>query len=632
MRAALALGAATWVLVAVAVFFGGGADDGPLFGIGTGALVLVAAATGAVLLGVLPRPRLGRTGAAALVSLAAFVAWNGISIAWSIEPSQSWDYFNRGVVYFAFACLGVLVGGALPRAVRATAFALAALLAALLLWTLLAKVVAPIERDYGRIARLRGPVEYWNALALLADGAVVLALWVAERLRVAGALLLYVALVACVLTYSRFGIVLGVLGGVAWIALRRQLAPVVAAIPPAAAVLAFGLTRPGIADDGVRYSTRVRDGALFAVAVVAGALLVALATRLALPRVRVARAGRIVAVVAVVAVGSFVGATAQARWHEFCPPESQQLSQEQARLGSFNSSNRCRWWRKSVDVFADSPGGGSGAGTFQLADRVRRGGNVSTIEPHNTALQFLGETGIVGFALWLAFFVSVVLALRRRAWRDGDAALALTLVTAIFFGHSLGDMDWSFVAVTAPFMTVIGVLLAGDREAVLAPRRHLLAALGIAFASLALVYSLFSPWFAQRRLNSAIDAIAAFDLRQALDDARSARSFDPLSVDAVLTEASTLEAAGDLAAARPLYEKATDLEPENPDAWYARGVFELDAKRPRAAYYSLNRSYTLDPFGPAALQCGPLDRARYLAFGELPKGVSCPGLKRRARP
>jgi uncharacterized membrane protein YhaH (DUF805 family) len=348
--------------------------------------------------------------------------------------------------------------------------------------------------------------------------------------------------------------------------------------------------------------------------------------------VRGRRAGRIVAVAAVVAVGSFVGATAQARWHEFCPPQSQQLSQEQARLGSFNSSNRCRWWRKSLAVFADSPGGGSGAGTFQLADRVRRGGNVSTIEPHNTALQFLGETGIIGFSLWLAFFVSVALAVRRRVWRDVDAALALSLVAAIFFVHSLADMDWSFVAVTAPFMATLGVLLGGDRETVLSPRRHVVPGLAVAFTSLALVYSLFSPWIAQRRLNSAIDAIAAFDFRQALEDTRSARSFNPLSVDAVLTEASTLEATGNLAEARPLYEKATDLEPENPDAWYARGVYELDAKRPRAAYYSLNRSYTLDPFGPAALQCGPLDRARYLAFGELPKGVSCPGLRRRARP
>ena len=50
--------------------------------------------------------------------LAAFVVWQGVSIAWSIQPSRSWDYTNRGLVYFAFAAVGALVGGVPLRRLR----------------------------------------------------------------------------------------------------------------------------------------------------------------------------------------------------------------------------------------------------------------------------------------------------------------------------------------------------------------------------------------------------------------------------------------------------------------------------------------------------------------------------------
>src|SRR5438046_968630 len=83
----------------------------------------------------------------------------------------------------------------------------------------LAKVVPGLYSDYGRLARLRYPVGYWNELALLAAASVPLGLWVVRRARVAGAGLLYAALVVAVLTYSRVGIVLTVLAAIAWLAL-----------------------------------------------------------------------------------------------------------------------------------------------------------------------------------------------------------------------------------------------------------------------------------------------------------------------------------------------------------------------------------------------------------------------------
>src|SRR5207244_13620226 len=106
---------------------------------------------------------------------------------------------------------------------------------------------------YGRLARLRFPLEYWNELGLLAAAAVPPALWLGARRRVEGALLLYAAFVTVVLTFSRFGIALAVLAAIAWVVLDRDRLdsfPVLAAAVPVAAIAAgLGFALPGIAED-----------------------------------------------------------------------------------------------------------------------------------------------------------------------------------------------------------------------------------------------------------------------------------------------------------------------------------------------------------------------------------------------
>src|SRR5919204_4844324 len=87
-------------LVAGALFFGHGSSDGRLFWIGTAALLLAA-------LGWILRPgALVGAGATFRLLLGALVVWMAVSIHWSIQPAHSWDYANRGLVYFAFAAAG----------------------------------------------------------------------------------------------------------------------------------------------------------------------------------------------------------------------------------------------------------------------------------------------------------------------------------------------------------------------------------------------------------------------------------------------------------------------------------------------------------------------------------------------
>ena len=75
--------------------------------------------------------------------------------------------------------------------------------------------------------------------------------------------------------------------------------------------------------------------------------------------------------------------------------------------------------------------------------------------------------------------------------------------------------------------------------------------------------------------------------------------------------ATAADAAGDKAAAVAWYEKATALQPENPDTWYDLGWYlAVVVDDQCAAYAALNHSYTLDPTSNRWVAGGPLDRAR----------------------
>src|SRR5436305_7347492 len=377
VRGALVPGAAA-VLCFAALFLSSGSSESRLFWIGTAA-VLVAAIGWA-----LRPPTLDRRALVFFVAFAAFVLWQAASIAWSIQPARSWDYANRGLVYFAFASLGVLLAG-VPRSWIAAG--LGALFTLTLLVALTGKVFPGIEPDYARLARLRWPLAYWNQLALVAALTVPLGLWLAGRrerplrARVAGALHVYLAVLAVVLTFSRFGIALAVAGAIVWTWLEREqhesFGALVAAVPPGVVVAGIALALPGIRANGATHHERARDGAIFAVLVVAGLAVTTAVASVALRREPDAPARRrfvraaagafgalvVLALVVLIVHAGGPGDFVRARWHEFTSAQSVNNVQ---RLGSASSGNRWLWWQQSWHAFTHHPGGGTGAGPLGL--------------------------------------------------------------------------------------------------------------------------------------------------------------------------------------------------------------------------------------------------------------------------
>ena len=156
-----------------------------------------------------------------------------------------------------------------------------------LTFALIAKAVPELDPEGDRVARLREPVGYWNALALLADMALVLGLWLGtarghrRSVRVAGGLLMYVATLSLLLTLSRAGVLVAVGLLLLWLALSSERLEsgllLVASAGPAVLVGVWAFTRPALTEDVAARSDRIADGKVFgALALVGAAIVVAL--------------------------------------------------------------------------------------------------------------------------------------------------------------------------------------------------------------------------------------------------------------------------------------------------------------------------------------------------------------------
>ena len=160
--------------------------------------------------------------------LVAFAGWAALSITWSVAPDESWLEANRALAYALVAGLGIVLGSSLPRAAERVALALLAaatrggrLRAGGKLFPWLDDR-GLIDLDHAdRFSRLRAPLNYWNALALVCVVAVPIAMRAVTELRyrllarTAAAMALIVLLTTLALTYSRGGLL--VLVAAAWL-------------------------------------------------------------------------------------------------------------------------------------------------------------------------------------------------------------------------------------------------------------------------------------------------------------------------------------------------------------------------------------------------------------------------------
>jgi hypothetical protein len=625
----VAVTGAVALLVGWAFFAGGASGTSATARVGAAALAVSALLLVAWAFGRLSLPSLDAAGAAAAATATGLVAWTGLGIWWSIAGDRSWDALAKGIVVLAFGVAG-LAAAILPGApLRRLAFVVAALVAAVLVWALLGKAVPALgPDDAGRVARLKGSIGYWNALALLADAALGLALWLLVSVRArlglpAGALLLYVATIALLLTQSRAGL----LAGIAVVALslvlsERSLEAALLGLlagVPALLVTGWAFTRPALVEDGGPRADRVSDGAALGVLVLVGAgVALLLVARVPVGRLVSTRRRQVVRAVigtaAVVAVAGAIGLVASVgnpfTWAGQQLGRSGEVANDPGRLGSLETNNRTVWWGEAWQVFRAHPAGGTGARTFELARKRFRDNAQNVVEPHSVPLQLLADGGVPAFALGAAFVLALGCGIRfsLRRLEPGERAAAAGLVALpLAFGlHSLLDYDLDFLAVAAPAALVAAALLGAGRPGAVVRSRLLLAVAAVA-AALVAGWVIAAPALSGRALDRAYRQLDAGELGSAAASARRAQSLNPLSPEPLYARADIASQAGDHAAAERLYEQATRLQPENPDTWWQLGVFRLLALDDKcSAYQALNASYTLDPKSSLFTPTGPL--------------------------
>src|SRR4051812_46775383 len=233
------------------------------------ALTLLGA--GLVAAALLSAPTPGRNwGGFTLFAVAALTVWTALSVVWSVVPDGSWAGANRAISYlFVFAGAigmarlwpwraGAIAGGVLGAASAISIIALAL------------KSFPVAFNSTEELARVRNPLDYWNALGLLAAFAVPPALWLGARREGSPALralawpLLGLNGVVVALTYSRGALIALVVGLAFWFALvplrLRGLAVLLAAGAAATALSVWAFADDALSKDRAPLPDRVTSG------------------------------------------------------------------------------------------------------------------------------------------------------------------------------------------------------------------------------------------------------------------------------------------------------------------------------------------------------------------------------------
>ncbi|MCW3039173.1 MAG: hypothetical protein JWM31_1078, partial [Solirubrobacterales bacterium] len=651
------------LLVLVYAVFAHGATETPAetrvqLALVLGALpVLIALTTGRSGLRI-AAPPLARAGVGLLF---AFAAWCALSLLWSVAPDDTWTEVNRAFAYALIAGLGLVAGASTPRALErlATGYLLLAVLVAL--YALGSKTIPGVHvlglvdfDQTGTLARLRVPLDYWNALALLLAMALPVAVRIAvDRtrtpvVRTLAVLAAHLLVIDLGMTLSRGGVLavvvlLTVLTAFGRDRLRSLLVVVLAA-GTAAAPLALAFTKHGLSDSGVPLGLRIHDGRLLLGVVVVVAVVLVGLVRLALAyedrvvwsAARTRTLGRVLVVgVCGVLLLGVVGATGTTRGlpgtvenavRGFTVP-SQDKQLDPSRLATTTSGNRWVWWQEAAGAFSDRPVGGWGAGSFRVTHLRYRTNTISVTQPHSVPLQFLSETGLVGFLLaYAGIGLLVLVGVRRvRAMDDGrerELGVALLAASVAWLAHGVYDWDWDIPGITLPPLLFLGVLAGGavrrpvavgpaapvvvfldpEREARLRPG----ALTGVALATIALfayaTSAVLPAWSANKAdaAQAAIggDQVSDEQLRAAAAKADLAAKLDPLDIEPLLVSATIAQRRGrDLEARRFLLD-AVHRQPDSSRAWSQLASLLFPLADRKGFQEATARALALDPHNP----------------------------------
>jgi hypothetical protein len=569
-------------------------------------------------------------------ALGLFVAWTLLSAFWSDAPARAMIEFDRALAYW----LALVLFASFPRDPEWIAWALRGLAAVIVIVCAAGFITRtlpelwPLDESLSE-ARLSYPLTYWNSVGLMAALGLVLCLHLAasEReprvVRPLAAAALPVLGATLLLTLSRAGIGVAVLGALLYVAVARPrglpavllsagapLALAVAGAYDAEALTGSDPTSQAGIDEGGDLALRV--GACALVALVLRTAALPLDARLA--GVRVApetrrrlgwgAVGACVVAIAVGAVAVNLPSEVADRWDSFTSDERVGNLEEESRRGrlsDFGNNGRLDQWEVALEGFSSSPVTGEGAGAFQQRWQRDRPDDLKVEDAHSLYLETLAELGLVGLALLLTALLALLAAFAARVRGHERHAYAALLGMGVGWALHAGiDWDWEMPAVTFWLFAVGGLAIAGPAAAAqpaeegargsLVPGRFARVAVGVGVLALLVTPALMA--LSQAHLNTAVDAFKRGDCPAAIDAALA-------STSAVSVRPQPFELMGycDVRLGQPelavdLMRNAISLEPGNWVSHYGLAVVLAAAGRdPRPA---ITRALELNPRDPLA--------------------------------
>jgi tetratricopeptide (TPR) repeat protein len=577
-----------------------------------------------------PRARIPKAALLSGLLLAAFAAWTGLSALWAASAEGAFNELDRALLYLGAFALAVVAAarGDARRWLAGLTLGLTALGLLALVSRLFPNAFAA-PRELAQIfpaaeRRLSYPVDYWNGLATLVAFSLPLLLFFAVHARslvLRGLALAPVPALAgtIYLTSSRGGSLAAGLATVTFVALtgRRWAAVgagILAAIGSAGAVAVL-VARSELVDRPHEAAAAVGQG--HSAAVLIG--LISLATGLVYPFAarflptppRLGRVGAaLVAGVLVAALAAgVVAARPVHRFEEFKepPPASLGSASVQQHLLSGSSNGRWQLWESAVDEFESRPAIGRGAGSYEAWWAQHGSLPYFVRDAHSLYLETLGELGVVGLAILVAFLLAVlVTGVRRLARARGEEQSAVAALLALLVAYVFeAGVDWMWeLTVVSVVAAIAAGLLTGPATqpadtVVTGERGGRRALLGIRAAAVAVAMALVVleaiPLLSTMKIRQSQEAATSGDLTQALDDARGARSLEPWAASPDLQVALVFEAGGNLPAAIVAIREAVAHDESDWRLWLVAARLETKAGEFDAARASLARARALNP-------------------------------------
>ena len=339
--------------------------------------------------------------------------------------------------------------------------------------------------------RLSFPVDYWNGLATLVAFAIPALLYFAAEARAVVRGLAVAPLPALAatlyLTSSRGGWVAAAIAIVVLMALTSRRWATAGALliggAASAGAVAVLLARDELVDSPLQSSVAESQGRSAALliallCVAAGAAYGLLASVVpSPPRASRRAATAFAAVLVVLALAAVAAANPVERYNNFkeIPPELQGAS-VQEHLFSTSGNGRWQWWTSAVDEFESKPLTGRGAGSYEAWWAEHASIAAFVRDAHSLYLETLGELGIVGLALLVAFIVSCLVAGARRLGgrteSERAAVAALFALVAAFLFEAGIDWMWEVTAVSLVAVLALGLLAGPATDPSSPPRRR----------------------------------------------------------------------------------------------------------------------------------------------------------------